>query len=437
MSDATTKHALARFPVQTVRVDVVQGPDVGQACAAGECVTIGTARDNSLVLSDSTVSRYHVELRAQPEGVHIVDLGSTNGTFAAGLRVERAFGSPGMSLSVGKTQLALSAGPADEVELSPGDSLAGLRGRTPAMRRLMSQIERAARGNVATLISGESGTGKELVARALHESSPQRDNPFITVDCGALAPTLVASELFGHERGAFTGAAHQRVGAFEQAHGGTLFLDEIGELPRAVQATLLGALERKRFKRLGGRREIVVDVRVVSATNRDLRAEVNAGHFRLDLFYRLAVLRLHLPPLRERLDDLPLLLEHFARRAGHGDSLGVLLSESTLRQLREYFWPGNVRELKNFVEATLTMGEPVSLGDDPAAPQPQSSGGDLIRRLLPRPYREARSALLSEFESQYLSHLLSNAGDNVSKAARIAKMDRSHLIDLLRRHGLR
>jgi DNA-binding NtrC family response regulator len=298
------------------------------------------------------------------------------------------------------------------------------------MRRLMAQLGRAAGRDVSVLLVGESGTGKELCARALHDLGPRRDKPFVTLDCGALSPTLIASELFGHEKGAFTGADRVHVGAFEQAHGGTLFLDEIGELPPALQATMLGVLERGRFKRLGGRSEIAVDVRVVSATHRDLRAEVNAGSFRLDLYYRLAVVCLQVPPLRDRPEDVPLLVEHFLREAGHDGPVEEVMTPEILQSWLEHRWPGNVRELRNLVEATLAMGEPPPLGDSPAA-----AGEDPFLALLPLGYKQARAQLLHQFEARYLDHLLARAGGNVSKAAREARMDRSHLIDLLSRHG--
>jgi DNA-binding NtrC family response regulator len=243
---------------------------------------------------------------------------------------------------------------------------------------------------------------------------------------------LVASELFGHEQGAFTGATRARVGAFEHAHGGTLFLDEIGELPLELQTTLLGALERKRFCRVGGRDEIEVDVRVVTATNRDLRAEVNAGVFRLDLYYRIAVVTLEMPPLRERAEDIPLLVEHFVRQEGRSESLDDIIPEDAMARLLRHRWPGNVRELRNYVQATLAMGEPVAIRDDSI-----DDGDDLVgalQHLAELPYGEARQRLLHEFEAVYLKMLLERTHGNVARAAREAKLSRSHLNELIRRH---
>jgi DNA-binding NtrC family response regulator len=423
----------AALPVGTLKVEVVEGPDAGRSHEAGsESLSVGTADGNDLVLGDRTVSRFHLELRRRDDGVLVRDCGSTNGTRVGALRVERAVVPPGTVVHVGATTLRVGEGPRGTVPLHDGDALLGLRGRSAAMRRLMEQLTRAARTDAAVHVVGESGTGKELIARALHELGPRAGRPFVTVDCGALAPTLVASELFGHEKGAFTGADRQRAGAFEAAHGGTIFLDEIGELSPPLQATLLGVLERRRFRRLGGQKDLAVDVRLVTATHRDLRAEVNAGTFRLDLYYRLAVVVLAVPALRERAEDVPLLVEHFLRELGHDGPIEELISTATMRSLAQHYWPGNVRELRNLVEATMAMGEAPSL--EPATP---IAGGDPFGPLLGRSYKEARTELLAAFEKRYLPALLERAGGNVSRAAREARMDRSYLIELLERHGLK
>jgi DNA-binding NtrC family response regulator len=241
---------------------------------------------------------------------------------------------------------------------------------------------------------------------------------------------LVASELFGHEQGAFTGATRARIGAFEHAHGGTLFLDEIGELPSELQTTLLGALERKRFCRLGGRDEIDVDVRVVTATNRDLRADVNSGAFRLDLYYRIAVVTLEMPPLRERAEDIPLLVEHFVRQEGRLEPLERIFSKDAMDRLLQHRWPGNVRELRNYVQATLAMGEPVAIRDDPM--QADAALASALQHLAALPYAEARQLLLREFEAVYVKALLERTHGNVARAAREAKVSRSHLNELIR-----
>ena len=426
----TIRHAgISGIPVQSVEATVTEGPDAGRkASARSDKLTVGTARDNDLQLTDETVSRYHLELRASPEGVRVSDPGSTNGTFIGGVRVQSGVVPPNSILKLGKTTLRLGQGEPLTLALHKEEALAGLRGQSPLMRRLMAQLQRAAGRDASVLLVGESGTGKELCARALHDLGPRRDKPFVTIDCGALSPTLIASELFGHEKGAFTGAERAHRGAFAEADGGTLFLDEIGELPPEMQTALLGVLERGRFKPVGGRAETAVDVRVVSATHRDLRAEVNAGTFRLDLYYRLAVVCLTVPPLREHPEDVPLLVEHFLRECG---AVGEAIAPDTLQSWMRHHWPGNVRELRNLVEATLAMGEAPSLADSPSP----AAGGDPFAPLLSLDYKQARNRLLYDFEERYLTRLLERAGGNVSRAAREARMDRSYLIELLQRHG--
>jgi len=409
-------------------VEIEAGPDVGQRVSADE-VTIGTAEGSGLRLTDPAVSRFHVELRPAVGGIAVVDHGSTNGTFFGTLRIERAIVPPGTLLRVGDSTLRVGDAAPVEVEIHGGESLAGLIGRSPVMRRLMAQVAKAARSDVSVLVTGESGTGKELVARALHDLGPRAQKPFVTVDCGSLPPTLIASELFGHERGAFTGADRQHVGAFEAAQGGTLFLDEIGELQPAVQSTLLGVLERRRVRRLGSRNELPVDVRVVAATHRDLRAEVNRGGFRLDLFYRLAVVTLSLPPLRDRPDDIPALVEHFLRDAGWDQPIAALISPQAMEALSGYHFAGNVRELRNLVDAAVAMGEAPSVG----TPAPAASGRAAlaVETDLSLPYKDARAQVLDAFEARYLDALLERAGGNVSAAARMARMTRSYLNDLI------
>ena len=430
---ATTPGTSRGLPIRTLRVEVLAGVDAGLVHrASDDKLAIGSADGNDLVLADEQVSRYHLELSRGRTGVRIVDCGSTNGTWVQGIAIASAEAPAGVVIELGATKLKVTEGDEVTIELHSRDALAGLRGRAPVMRRLMSGIERAAQSDVSVLVVGESGTGKEVVARALHDLGPRAAEPFIAVDCGALSPSLVASELFGHEKGAFTGADHQHVGAFERANGGTLFLDEIGELPLALQANLLGALERRRFRRLGGRTDIAIDVRVVSATNRDVRGDVNSGAFRLDLYYRLAVVTLHLPPLRERAEDIELLVEHFLRDAGHDGPIDELISPATMRSLATHHWPGNVRELRNLIEATLAMGEPPPL-DAALAADPSDPFG----AVLALDYRSAREQVLHQFETRYLPALLARCEGNVSRAARTAQMNRSYLIAMLQRHHLK
>lgn len=426
----------ASVPVRTLRVEVVEGTNSGMTVEAeSEVMTLGTGPGNDVELNDPTVSQYHLELARTATGIQVTDLNSTNGTLLGTARIRSGVIQPGTVLALGESKLKVSDGSGAVVEVHDGNRLGDMLGQSPGMRRLMAKLQRVARTPVPVLINGESGTGKELVARALHEQSQRAAKPFVTVDCGSLAPTLIASELFGHERGAFTGAERQHIGAFERAHGGTLFLDEIGELPTDLQPQLLGALERRRFNRVGGRQEVSVDVRVVCATNRDLREEVNSGAFRMDLYYRIGVVVLKLPPLRERLEDLPLLIDHFLQEAGHEGSLSDVAPDATLAELRQHRWPGNVRELRNWVEATLAMGEAPELFDSAGPPSEGPSG--VVTSVLGLPYKDARTAVLNDFEARYVADLLERAQGNVSQAARTARMDRSYLIKLLQRHGIK
>ncbi|WP_052518734.1 sigma 54-interacting transcriptional regulator [Archangium violaceum] len=427
------------LPIRTLFIEVVGGPDQGASHTAGdETVTVGTAESNELRLTDPTVSRYHLELSRKGDRVAITDLGSTNGTGVGTALLERGTVAPGTIVTLGRTSLRVGDGPTRTLSLHDSGALGPLRGQSAPMRRLMAQILRAAQTDASVLLQGESGTGKELIARALHDQSPRAHKPFVTLDCGVISPGLVASELFGHERGAFTGADRRHLGVFERAQGGTLFLDEIGELSPTLQTALLGVLERRRFRRLGGTEELSVDVRVVSATHRDLRAEVNANTFRLDLYYRLAVVRLEVPPLHQREEDIPLLVEHFLNEAGYAGPVAALVPPPLMATLQTHRWPGNVRELRNYVEAILAMGEPPSLeqtagGPGAAHPPPAPS----VVLPLEHSYREARQKVLGDFEVQFLKALMERAGSNVSLAARLAQMDRSYLIDLLHRHQLR
>ena len=295
------------------------------------------------------------------------------------------------------------------------------------MQAVTRAAVRAARTPVSVLLQGETGTGKGLVARAIHDASPRAGGPFVVIDAGALPPTLIASQLFGHERGAFTGADRPYLGAFEQAQGGTIFLDEIGELPLSIQPALLGVLERRSFRRLGGKQEMRADVRVISATHRDLRAEVNRGGFRADLYFRLAGARIFIPSLRQRRDDIDGLVETFARAAT--GIPGMSFPPATMDLLYDHRWSGNVRELRNVVEGALAIGS-LSLDGGP----PHSAH---LRNPGVVPYHQARAEVISAFERRYLARLLELTEGNVAAGARAARMDRPYLRTLLQKHGLR
>ena len=416
---------------------VTSGRDAGLgATARDESITLGSVQGNTLVLNDRTVSRYHAELRRERDRIRLTDLGSTNGTRVGGVVVRdgSVTVAPGAHIKLGNTEIVVSDGETVVVQKSVFTQLGPMRGRSDAMQRMMDAIAQLAHKDAPVLLLGESGTGKELAARALHDLGPRAAEPFVTVDCAALPSTLFASELFGHERGAFTGAAQTHVGAFERANGGTVFLDEIGELPPDQQAALLGALERRRIRRVGGRSEISIDVRVISATNRDLRAEVNSGAFRLDLYYRVAVVLVTVPSLRERAEDIPLLVEHFLAEEGWEAPMASLFDEQALARLATHRWPGNVRELRNVVAAAVATGQP-QLVEGPGGSH--GFGGDVIGRVLEAPYKRARREVTDEFERRYLERLLERSGGNVRGAARLAGIDRTYLTNLLRRHGLR
>jgi DNA-binding NtrC family response regulator len=288
------------------------------------------------------------------------------------------------------------------------------------------------------LITGESGTGKELAARAVHLASPRAQGPFEVVDCGGLPPALIESELFGHERGAFTGATGDREGAFERAEGGTVFLDELGELPLEVQPKLLRVLGEKEIRRVGGRKTKKIDVRVVAATNRDLRREVNSGAFRADLFYRLAVIPIRLPPLRDRKEDIGLLVDALVETiaAERGLELHVEIDDALRASLVAHSWPGNVRELRNYLEQLLILAAAPPLGDAGAPHRGDTASPD-FEGLLTLPLRAAKSELVERFERHYVERLLQATGDNVAEAARRAGVDRVTLFRTIRRYGIR
>jgi DNA-binding NtrC family response regulator len=422
--------------VHKLRVRIDGGPDAGASCAPddGARLAVGTADDNALVVHDPAVSRYHLELHRTPQGVEVIDLGSRNGTWVGGVRVTRATVPAGTQLRLGDTTLTVedagsTVAPPAVTDVPRSTDLVG---ESDAIREVARLVHRVARVDSSVLVQGETGTGKEVVARAIHEASPRRDHELVVVDCGSLPASLIASILFGHEKGAFTGADQRRAGAFERANGGTVLLDEIGELPLEVQPALLGVLERREFTRVGGSQSIAVDVRVLAATHRDLRAEVNAGRFRADLYYRLAVAKILIPPLRERPEDIEALVAHFVQRLTGVAELGPLAP--ALEQLRAHTWTGNVRELRNVVEAALVMGElDLGAGDGTArTARPLAVSSAQIQS-----YRDARAAALSRFEAEYLRSLIDRAGGNASEAARIARMDRPYLLTLLRKHGLR
>ncbi len=437
-SAGTVRSDEAIVQVARFRVSVVSGPDAGaEASSVDGRITVGTTEGVGLRLADPTVSRFHVEFEAVKGGILVRDLGSTNGTHLGRTRLREAVLRDALELTVGHTRLQLHFGDGRTViPTSVNPAFGGLIGRSAAMRAVFAVLERAASTTTPVLLTGESGTGKELAARAIHAASPRAAMHMEVVDCGGLPATLIESELFGHERGAFTGATSEREGAFERADGGVVFLDELGELPLECQPKLLRLLGEGEVRRVGGKKTRKVDVRIVAATNRDLRREVNAGHFRADLFYRLAVVQVRMPSLRERAADIPLLaqalVEKIKRERGLDASVDVGPEE--IAALAGHAWPGNVRELRNHLEQLLILrGAAAPLGGDDA-PGVATGLSDGLDQL---PLRVAKAELIERFEREYLTKLLEQTQGNVAEAARRAGIDRVTLFRSMNRYGLR
>lgn len=326
-------------------------------------VRLGSMQDNDLVLAgDDTISRYHCRIIQEEAGYLLLDLHSTNGVLIDGVRVREAYLHSGCTITVGETEIQFFI-VSEKVPVVPSQKnrLLDIVGQNERMRELYAVIEKIAASSTTVIIEGETGTGKEVVAQTIHKLSPRAGNTMMVFDCGAVPKNLIESELFGHEKGSFTGAIMTRQGLFELAHGSTLFLDELGELPADLQPKLLRALEQREIRRVGATRSLKVDVRIIAATNRDLEEEVRSGRFRQDLYYRLSVVRLCLPPLRERMDDVPLLVEHALaehsyNKLSDGTRKVKRVSPEALKLLQSYGWPGNVRELINAIERAVSFG---------------------------------------------------------------------------------
>ncbi len=417
--------------LRAVQITVLDGPDQGARRVLDlQTIGIGTHPTNEMQLLDETVSRFHARILQDSRGLSVCDLGSLNGTHVGEHRVEAAYLDDVDVIALGQTRLRVERlEQGFEVALSPESNFGDLKGESAAMRQLFALLDRIAPTEASVVLEGESGTGKDLAARAIHTHSRCSSGPFIVFDCGAAAASLIESELFGHVRGAFTGAASDRAGVFEAGQGGTVFIDEIGELPLDLQPKLLRVLEQREVRRLGENKVRPVNVRVIAATNRDLEREVEAKRFREDLFYRLAVVRVHMPPLRERPEDVPLLIDHFLADLA-SDGPAPTLSPEVRAALIRRPWQGNVRELRNAVARAVYLPEDALRGQSLA----QTSVDEVDTEV---PYKVAKERLLGAFERRYLGALLASTDGNVSAAAKKSGINRTHLQAMLKKLGMR
>ena len=469
--------------VELVRLHIVverlKGKEAAQTLVFdGDQCRIGSHASNDLVLDDPTISRFHCRIAREGNAWRITDTGSMNGTRLDGVKVLAAELDAAADAVLVLGDSAIRVKPVSRGHVSriaAASQFGGLVGQSASMQRLFAMLERIAASEIDVLVHGESGTGKELVAAELVQRSARADGPVVVVDCGSISPNLVESELFGHVRGAFTGADREREGAFEAADGGTLFLDEIGELPLELQPKLLRALEAREVRRVGQTKMKRVDVRVIAATNRDLEREVNRGRFREDLYYRLAKMSVRVPPLRDRVEDIPLLVKSFLSSAGSRDAIR-LFSPSVVEEMQRHDWPGNVRELKNYIERSVVLddvpspsrrsgtmraagadahghghgGSDIMAGESEARIELRESDGprgDVTDALdvraadatrdLDVPFRIAKEAAITAFERSYLGPLIERCNGNVSQASRAAKMDRMYLHQLAQKHGFK
>ena len=462
VSDRATSRRLSK-----VELVVLDGTQAGRRFEIAKSrVYVGRARINDICVEDHSISSTHFELRAEEEGFLLRDLGSTNGTHLGGCRVREVWLEAEVTFRAGNTTFKLSKlGEEVEIALSKEEHFSGVIGRSVAMREVFATLAKVAPSELTCLIEGETGTGKERIARAIHDQSRRSNKPYVVLDCSAIPHDLMESYVFGHEKGAFTGASSQRAGAFEQADGGTLFLDEIGELDLGLQPKLLRVLESREFKRVGGAKTIKADCRVVAATNRDVRQMVNQGQFREDLYFRLSIVNVPLPPLRERRDDIPVLVEHFLEEAAKSrpDRPKMRLTASAMDVLLAHAWPGNVRELKNVIvrAASLAPGPAIERQDlhlggggrlNAAAHVASSSRSEAVATLfasagrgeghgfqidIDEPFKEAKQELVERFEIAYLKRLMEAYEGNISQASTATGLTRYHLRELLKKYDLR
>ena len=427
--------AIGAAPVPAKLV-VVNGPDEGTEQPLQGSVTIGSDKSCDLVLTDSAVSRKHVRIDSVAGLFKVRDLGSRNGTFLGGTRISDAAVPLGAVVQLGESAIAVQPRfYMREVAPTTDTRFGDLYGKSLAMREVFAMLARVAPSDINVLVEGESGTGKELAARSIHAASSRASKPYVVFDCTSIPRELAESELFGHKRGAFSGATDDRLGAFQQADGGTICLDEIGELPLDLQPKLLRVLETGEVRRVGDDDVKRVDVRVVAATNRDLGAEARRGNFRSDLYYRLEVMKVRMPPLRHRPEDIAGLVTHLLR----GKLADAAIEGDNLKRLVSYTWPGNVRELRNVLERAVAFAGPnptfaqlvFNLG--PMTESPATIGISFPGVATPMPFKDAKGELLAQFERAYVEGLLARHKGNVSQAAAAAQLSRKHLYDLIKR----
>jgi transcriptional regulator with GAF, ATPase, and Fis domain len=439
----TVPSTTSNVPVPRIELTVVREAEQPVSRAAvldGDVLRIGSHPSNDIVLADPRVSRFHCRLARGREAWRIVDTDSTNGTAVDGVRVRDAeLRMPSCTIELGGSAVTVrELASAERVTIVNQPCVGALYGKSLAMQKLFTVLERVAKSEANVLVEGESGTGKELVATEVARRGPRADKPFVVVDCGAISPSLIESELFGHARGAFTGADRERAGVFEAASGGTVFLDEIGEMPLEMQPKLLRVIESREVRRVGETKARKVDVRLIAATNRRLEREVNRGRFREDLYFRLSVVTLRIPPLRDRPEDVPLLVNVFLEALDALDKQRLFTPE-VLGELSAREWPGNVRELRNYVERAVVLEDTgAPSGDEGIDEEPASvAPGSIAPVNLDVPFRAAKDRAIGEFERRYLAALVAWSGGNLSRAARRARMDRMNLHRLVQLYGLR
>ena len=421
--------------VRAASLEVVEGPDRGRTARLdAPAMVVGSGEEADLLLADPTVSRTHVHLALSPEGLKVRDPGSRNGTWVGPLRIREALVQSDVGLRLGATTIAIriDAVPSS-MELHEGTSFGSALGASDAMRYLFARLAKVAASDATVLLEGESGVGKEVLARAIHERSARAAGPFMTVDCGAIPATVIESELFGHARGAFTGADKDRTGIVELADGGTLFLDEIAELPLDLQTRLLRVLEAREVRPVGSNETHKVDLRVVAATHRGLDEQVRRGAFRQDLFFRLAVVRARVPPLRDRPEDVLQLATAFLRettRNPHAE-----LPQDLAGLLVVYHWPGNVRELRNVVQRYAVLGKSDLLTDGAvrSAGAPSAVVFDGMEDLS---FADARRLVLDRMERTYLARVLEKEKGVIAHAAARAGLARQSFHRMMRRLGI-